>query len=1024
MNFTEHTLKNRQVSLLIMLVIVIAGIMAFKTISRAQDPGFIIRTAQVITRLPGASPARIEMLITDKLEKKIQEMPEIDSITSQSKAGISVINVNIKESYTNLRPIWDKLRRKVSAAKSDLPSEAKTSEVNDDFGDVFGIVISIITDGFDYADTKEVADQVRDELLRLPLVAKVNIFGAQKERIVIEYNNSQLIELGMTPSYIAQFLGSKNIILSGGNVTTPNEVIAVEPSGNIDSVQALRDTYIPVPGGTGVLPLGDIAAIYRSYDDPPKAIVHTNGKTSLSLAISMTEGGNIVNLGKDTKALLSNLQEQYPWGYSFEIVAFQPYLVTNTIRTFMSNLVQAVLVVSFTMLATLGLRTGLVVSTLIPVTVLGTIAVMKLLEIGLDQVSLAALMIALGMLVDNSIVMTESIVSRIEAGQKSFAAALSAAKELKVPLLTSSLTTSAAFLPIFLAQSTTGEYTAPIFKVVTIALLISWFLALTMIPLLGVIFLKAGRRSEAEKANNRFEFIEAAYSRFLNAMLRRRSATVGAVGLMFVLALVGFKLIPSIFFPPSEDPTFKIELELPLGTPIAKTEAVVSKIELYLSTLQSDTDGLTNWAAFIGNSGPRYVLTHSSKPSSPNYAFFMLNAGNGEDVDGLIRKLDDYIFNNFPDVNHSVKKLENGAPVSHPIEVRLSGQNKNTLFSISKTVKARLKEIAGVKSISDNWGRQTKKFLVNVDEARAQSLGVNNSDIAQSMKSSLNGYQVADYREGDKIIPIILKAETLSENGTLVPTSLNVFSQSSNATYPMDEVADYALGWESPIVFRRDRALTMSVTADLEEGKTATEVNVELRAWLEAESASWPPGFRWEFGGEAETSGKANDSISEKLPIAGLIILLLLMFQFNSYRKTVIILLMIPLSIIGVVCGLLLAQSYMGFMTLLGIISLAGIVINNAIVLIDRIQYEESVNGLALVQAIPVAAKRRLRPILLTTATTVLGMIPLWLGGGVMWEPMAVSIIFGLLGATVLTLGLVPVLYSIFYGVKFDEAIK
>jgi len=402
----------------------------------------------------------------------------------------------------------------------------------------------------------------------------------------------------------------------------------------------------------------------------------------------------------------------------------------------------------------------------------------------------------------------------------------------------------------------------------------------------------------------------------------------------------------------------------------------------------------------------------------------MLNAESGEDVDGLIRKLDDYIFNNFPDVNHSVKKLENGAPITHPIEIRLSGQDRQTLFSISKTVKNRLKKIAGVKAISDNWGRQTKKFLVNVDEARAQSLGVNNSDIAQSMKSSLNGYQVADYREGDKIIPIILKAETLSENGTLVPTSLNVFSQSSQATYPMDEVADYALGWESPIVFRRDRALTMSVSADLEEGKTATEVNVELRAWIEAESDSWPPGFRWEFGGEAETSGKANDSISEKLPIAGLIILLLLMFQFNSYRKTGIILLMIPLSIIGVVCGLLLAQSYMGFMTLLGIISLAGIVINNAIVLIDRIQYEESVNGLALVQAIPVAAKRRLRPILLTTATTVLGMIPLWLGGGVMWEPMAVSIIFGLLGATVLTLGLVPVLYSIFYRVKFDEAIR
>jgi len=1027
MNLTAYTLNHKQLSFLIIFIILSVGLQSFKTIPRAQDPGFTLRTAQISTPMPGSTPTRVELLVTDKLEKAIQEMPEIDSVTSQSKVGISIINVNIKDTYTELRPVWDKLRRVVEAAQDQLPEEAQPSEVNDDFGDVYGIVVSLIADGFDYADTKNVADEVRDALLRLPLVAKVGIHGAQQERILVEYNNSLLADLGMSPSYIAQFLGTKNIILSGGDITTDREVIAVEPSGDLESLQALRDTYIPLPNGNSVLPLGDVAAIYRDYADPPRTIVHSNGQPALNLAIAMVDGGNVVALGKAVKSQLAALQEQYPWGYRFEIVAFQPLLVTSTIQSFVSNLLQAIAVVSFTMLLTLGIRTGLVVATLIPVTIVGAIAAMSMLGIGLDQVSLAALMIALGMLVDNSIVMAENISNRIDSGEPAFDAAVNSAAELKIPLLTSSLTTSAAFLPIFLADSTTGEYTAPIFKVVTISLLISWALSITMIPLFSYLFLKS-KGNVRQNTDGPFRYIENAYTTLLSKMLSKRLWTLSAVVLVFFLALAGLKTIPNIFFPPSEDPSFKMEVELPLGTPIAATEALVKDVELYLATLKANEEqgGLSNWTVTIGSGGPRYILSHSAKSASPNYAFFMLNTSDGEVIDRLIRQIDNYMFEHFPDASFSVKKLSSGAPVHHPIEVRLSGTNSETLRRLGGKIKNKLQTLAEVKNVSDDWGRQIKKVMINVDEAKAQTLGISNSDIAHALKSSLNGIEIAQYREDDNIIPIVLRAESsynqsVANQGTRLPTSINVFSQTAQGNVPLEQVATFELDWQSPIILRRDGYKTLSIFADLEPNITAVEVNSVLGPWLEAQSSDWPAGYSWVFGGEAETSGKANASIAEKLPFAGMIILLLLMFQFNCYRKTLIILLTIPLGLIGVVLGLIVAKSYMGFMTLLGIISLCGIVINNAIVLIDRIQIEHEGNGLPLREAIQTAALRRLRPILLTTATTVLGMIPLWLGGGAMWEPMAISIIFGLLCATLLTLGVVPVLYSVFFAREFNR---
>lgn len=1026
MDITTLALRKLQLMTLLIFAALVAGVVAFLNIPQAQDPGFPIRTAQVVTAFNGASPQRVEELVTDKIETAIQEMPELEGINSLSKNGVSIITVDIQDKYKDLRPIWDSLRRKVDAVQNQLPEGAGQSVVNDEYGDVFGIVVSIVADDYEYKDMQTIADQARDQFLRIPQVGKVDIYGEQAETIYIAYDNSRLKALNITPTYIAQFLQEKNVILSGGQWESPTEVVNIEPSGNLESVDALKKTYIPIPNSDEVLPLENIAHVYRGYEQPPRSLVHTNGSPSLTLAISMVEGGNIIQLGEDVQVLLDDFLGVYPWGVDFEVISFQPTLVANTVDNFMSNLLQAVVVVSAVMLITLGYRTGMIVASLIPVTIATTVAIMYWVGIGLDQVSLAALMIALGMLVDNSIVMAESIMTRMEQGEKRFDAAVNAANELKVSLLTSSLTTSAAFLPIFLAESTTGEYTAPLFTVVTITLLASWFFAVTMIPMLCMLFLqvkvKLNNNAVVENTahTSTLDKVENGYANLLQKILQWRWTSLATIGVVFALALFSFRFVPVIFFPPSEDPTFKLEIELPTSTPLTRTEKIVSEIEVYLSSLTKSGDnpmGLENWSAFIGNGGPRYVLSHSTKPASPNYSVFILNTETGEDVEPLMQAIDEYIFENHPDVSSMTRKIENGAAISNPIEVRIMGDDSETLLGIAGTVKQQLNSMPGVKGISDDWGLKAKTYTVNINEAEAQRLGISNSDIAVNLQASTSGLKVSDYREGEDIIPIVMQAKSRIANSIERPTSISLLA-SDGSSVPMGKVATPKMKWEPAVIPRRDRQKAISVAAGLDFDMTAAQVNRQLVPWLTEQAKTWPTGYRWELGGVAESSGSANQSIFEKLPIGFVIILALLMIQFNCVRKAAIILMTIPLGLIGVAFGLNIMGSYIGFMTILGIISLAGIVINNAIVLIDRIDLEQNENGYSPYDAIVEAAKRRMRPILLTTATTVVGMIPLYLGGGVMWEPMAVAIIFGLLGATMLTLGVVPLLYSILFRVK------
>ena len=1036
MNITRLAIEKNRVTAVALLVVAAMGVSSFLRLPQSEDPGFLIRVAVVQTIFPGASPERVEQLVTDKLEKVIQEIPELDFVASQSKTGVSIINVNIREEYTDLRPIWDNLRRKIDDARGDLPEDIRGPFINDEFGDVFGILVTITGDGFTYAEIKQVADEVRDELLLLEDVAKVEIFGAQDERVFVEYNNARLAEYGLSPVQLQQLLAAQNIIIPGGSITTQYEKIVLEPSGNFESLEGIRRTVIQVPGSSDLVYLEDLAEISRGYIDPPESMARGRDGECLALAISMREGGNIVELGEVVRPALERLEAFYPVGIEFDWVQFAPDTVADLVDGFVDNLYQAIGIVTLVMLIFLGLRTGLVVATLIPMAMLSTLLMMSVFKIGLDQMSIASLIIALGMLVDNAIVMSESIMVSMAEGKKPVEAAIESAAELRVPLLTSSLTTAAAFLPIFLAESAVGEYTAPLFKVVTLTLLCSWLLSLTMIPMLCANFLRIDKR-DGDAYGSRFYRL---YRRFLVIGLKRRALALLGISGAFILAILGLGLVPNIFFPPNDRATFTVEVELPVGTPIERTETVVAEIEDFireqlvvgvwpekekigwwrrLTGKQARPDGVVNWGTFIGNGGPKFTLGYNPGLQSPEYGILLVNTVTRPAVDDVIPEIEAFAGERYPDAKTTVRPLANGPPAWPPVEVRLSGRDTDVLFDLVDEVKAKMREIPGTKLIDDDWGARSKKLVVQVDGPRARRAGVSNQDVAISLQTFLEGLETTEYREDDQLIPVTLRSVAAERQDLDKLETLNIYSQSTGSSVPLKQVADVEVAWEPAQVKRRNRLRTVAVECAVEPGTTAAEVDAQLLPWLEEQAKGWAPGYGFEIGGENESSSEANASIGAKLPVAGLIIVMLLVAQFNSFRRPLIILITIPLGVIGVVVGLLLARSYFGFMTLLGIISLAGIVINNAIVLLDRIRIEIEDGGLSPQQAILESAQKRLRPILLTTCTTIGGMIPLWLGGGAMWEPMAIAIIFGLAFATLLTLGVVPVLYSLFFRVSF-----
>ncbi|MFK7956688.1 MAG: efflux RND transporter permease subunit [Lysobacterales bacterium] len=1021
MSITSYAIEQDRVTAVVVVLLVLSGVLAYLALPKAQDPGFIIRTAVISTQLPGASPERMEQLVTDKIEKKAQEMPEVDNITSETRTGNSVVYVNFKESYKQMRPIFDDLRRKIEDVTQDLPSGITGPFVNDEFGDVFGSVYALTGEGYTNAELKDVADEIRDQLLKEPDIAKVSIHGAQTEVVFVEYSNTRLTELGITPQRLSGVLDSVNILSSGGSVVSGRERIVLEPTGNIESLLDLQRTVIELPGNS-VVYLGDIVDISRGYQDPPDSLTFVNGERALALGVSLRDGGDILKLGERLDALMPDIEARYPWGIKLNKIWFQADLVTKSVDDFASNLLQAIGIVVLVMIGFLGLRTGLVVAALIPTTMIVTFFVMQMFGITVNQISLAALIIALGLLVDNAIVVVESVLVKREQGIGAVQAAVESGAELKTPLLVSSLTTGAAFMPIGLAESAVGEYTADIFYVVTIALLLSWVFAMTIIPMLTTSMLKVKQVSggSGELSLSRWHGL---YQQVLQMVLRQRLLFLGMVSGVFFLAINGLGLVPAQFIAPSDDPVFTGKLELPLGTSIETSEAVVSDLNRFLNeeffTPEGAEKKLLNWMTFVGEGGPRFTLALDPPARNPANTFLIANTLEGRHVTEVIAAVQQYLFERHPDLGHQLSRLENGPPVGYPIQVRISGPQIDGLYSLADRITEQLYKDSGIASVKNTWGLQTKKLVVQVDQERALRAGVTSNDVAYSLRAGLSGIDLTQYREGDQLIPVTLRSVASDRQDISKLDGLSIYSQTSGTTVPLKQVADVRLSFEPGIIERRDRERTITLKAQLTAGKTATEINATFLPWLEADAASWNAGYAFEVGGESESSDDANASIAAKLPLALMVIVLLLVYQFNSVRRPIIILTTIPLGMIGVTIGLLVARSTMGFFTLLGIIALSGIIINNAIVLIDRIKIEMDELGKDPHEAVVAACLQRFRPIMLTTATTVLGMMPLWWGGTAMFKPMAVTMIFGLLFATALTLLVVPVLYSLLFRVNY-----
>ncbi len=1016
---TQFSIKNSVLTISLIVISMLAGISVFTDLPRDDMPPFLIRAVNVITLYPGASPERVENLVSDKIEEVVQEIPEVDYITSESRTGISIVTVFIKESEFDLRPIFDRIRRKVEDIEASLPT-GTVVRIDDEVGDVFGIILGLTAEGYSYAELKDIADEVRDDLIRLPNSAKIEISGDREERVYIEFNEARLAETGVTQKQLQEIISGTNIVGSGGDIEVGSRRIILEPSGNFESIQALQQLII-TQSGKDIVYLGDVATIRRGYVTPKESLIKINGKPGLAIAVNLIKGGNLIKLGTALDLRLKYYQEIYPYGVEIERVASQDIVVAASVSSFMSNLVQAVIVVLLVMLLFLGLRTGLVVASLIPATIVISILLMSIFDIGLNKVTLAALIVALGLLVDNAIVMSESVMVKMADGLKVLDAAIEAARELMIPLLTSSLTTSAAFMAFFLAESVMGEMMGNIFVVLTMALLTSWLLSLTMITLLCVYVIKVEPKQEGESSG--FDKINGYYRQVLLISLKRPVLVISCVLLLFSASMYFMRFVPVIFMPDSDRPLVTINIELPLGTVIDETERVASNIDQYIAEKllikDEESEGVINWSSYVGVGAPKYDLGYTAPESSPHAAHVLVNTTSDGANDAVIEQLDDYIFNHFPDATYTVSRLASGGGSANPIEVRISGGDSDQLYKISEQVKSQLSSITGTRNISDDWGLRTQKFVVNINPSKAQIAGVSNQDIATSLQTVLSGKQVGDFREGDQVIPIVMQNNLSAVINIEDLDGLSVYSQQSGKRVPLKQVADIQLVWQASKILRRDLTKTITVKSDLEPGYTAAQISATLNPWLEISQSNWGLGYGYELGGDAEGSSDAMSAVMAKLPLSLFIIILLLIAQFNSIRKPFIILATIPLGMIGVVLGLLLTGSYFGFLTFLGIISLAGIVINNGIVLLDRIKMEEEENNRTAQDAIVEAGVARLRPILLTTATTSLGLIPLWLGGGLMWEPMAISIIFGLLFATILTLLFVPVLYRVLFRIPF-----
>ena len=1003
---------------MVTLILLLGGLIAFLNLGRLEDPQFTIKQAMVITVYPGASPTQVEEEVTYPIENAIQQLPYVDNIKSISTAGKSQITVEMKSIYRkdDLRGIWEEMRRKINDLTPSLPSGVYPPKIIDDFADVYGMLIAVTGDGYQYKDINDYVDFLKRELVLVDGVGKVSVQGEQEEQVFVEISRSKIVSLGISPSRISSLLVTQNQVSNAGKVKIGDEYIRINPTGEFESVEELENLLISQAGASERIYLGDVARVYRGYEEVPDNLIHYGGHQALLLGISFADGVNVVEVGERIQQRMQALEYMRPVGMDTDFIYNQPVEVDKSVHGFILNLAEAVGIVIVVLLLFMGIKSGLLIGLILLLTVLGTFIFMQQMDINLQRISLGALIIALGMLVDNAIVVTEGILIAMKRGLNKREAAAQVVSQNMWPLLGATVIAIIAFAPIGLSSDATGEFAGSLFWVLFVSLLLSWITAITLTPFFATLLFKDDATADSSELKDSEDIYKGVifdvFSGILGFALRWRVLTVVTMVGLLVSAVIAFGQVKQAFFPPSTTPMFLVDVWHKAGTDIRVNAEKMGIIEAHML----EQDGVEEVTTTVGQGLPRFMLTYKTEKSYPTYAQLVIRMQDGESLEAQLPKLRDYMETEHGEMFYKIKRLEIGPSTDAKIEARFSGPDPQVLRQLASETKRVLESDPGARNIRDNWRQQTKVIRPVFNEAAARRVGISKADLDNLLLTSFSGAQIGVYRDGTDLLPIISRPppeERLTADNL---ENLQIFSSTAQQFIPITQIVrKFDVVWEDPIIMRRDRKRTLTVMADHDILGSETAAKLFSRVRGEIEAIPLPVGYELEWGGEFEASTKAQKAIFGSLPVGYLIMFITTVLLFASARTAGIIWACIPLALIGVSYGLLITGAPFGFMALLGFLSLSGMIIKNGIVLVEQVKLELE-EGKAPYSALFHATLSRVRPVCMAAITTILGMIPLLFDD--FFASMAVVIMFGLGFATLLTLVFVPVLYSLVFKIK------
>ena len=1010
MNPTSLALQKRTVFFVITFLLIGLGVFSYCHLGRLQNPSFTIKTALVVTPYPGASPAEVEEEVTDRIEEAIQSMGQVKEIYSTSEEGSSVVYVDIKDKYdsSKLPQIWDELRRKVGDIQGTLPPGAGPSSVNDDFGDVYGLFFALTGDGYSYAQLKDYAEDIKKELLLCSDVAKIDFWGLQQEVLYVEFQRARLAELKLSPEDVARMLTSQNLVQRSGKVEVDEKYLRLTPTGDFTSEALIENLYIGGP--EGLVRLGDVATVTRGYRDPPRNIMYFNGKKAIGIGVSVVDGGNVVTMGEAVQKRLTELQSQRPLGMELVPIYYQSSVVVKSVNAFVINLLEAVLIVVGLLMLFMGWQSGLLIGFILVLTILATFIGMLLLDINLQKVSLGALILALGMLVDNAIVVADGILIRVERGEGREEAARRVVRDTQMPLLGATAVAILAFGAIGFSTGRVGEFCYSLFQVMAISLSLSWILAVTVTPLLCVKYLKIPDLGEETDPYDKPMY--RVYRGIVHRCLRYRYLSLGVVGGLMALAIVGFGYIPQAFFPGDTQPYFYLNYWRSQGTHIKHTTEDIARIEAFVREIP----GVKNVTSFVGEGTLRFILNYNYEPPNSSYGQLLVEVEDYRQIKDVVYAVEVYLRRTFPDAEAHCTRFKNGPTNEYALEARFRGPRVKVLQNLAIQAEKIMRDTPNVRDVRTDWRHPVMVIRPEFAERRARRGGSTRNELANALEWTFNGKTLGLFREGNELIPILARPVEKERFSAENIENVQVWNAFNQTYVPFQQVVTKVGSlWENPLIKRRDRQRTVTVQCN-----PVTGLPEPLRRSMveKIEALELPPGYTMEWAGEYADSQEARDPLKLSFPLCLGGMFFLLVCLFDSLRQPILIFLTVPLAVIGVSAGLLLTQKAFGFMAILGFLGLSGMLIKNAIVLIDQIDLDIR-EGKAPYQAVLDAAVSRVRPVLMAAGTTILGMAPLTTDP--LYASMAVTIMGGLFGATFLTLMVVPLLYTLFFRISPEE---